>query len=459
MLAVNFFQTPYPVYPLGASLAAAAARRHGHETRFFDLLSEADFGDYGHSLLERAVQDFRPDCVGVSIRNAESTDSLYPNSQLDLVRDIVAEIRGLTPAPVVLGGAGFTLLPHAFLRHSGADYGIAGEGEEAFPAFLDALQAGQASPGLWNGGKNFSAPRQECRAHIEDLVEKYAAQGGMIGLQTRRGCSLGCLYCSYPLLEGRRVRPRPINDVMGDLRLLSKTIEKPQVAFADSVFNSPDGSWRELLRAIVRERLGIAWTAFLQPYGLNEKDLELIKASGAAGIEFGTDAACDATLRGLAKPFDFRTVLSIQEACVKIRLPAAHYVIFGGPGETRDTVEEGLANLDLLERCVVIASSGLSIYPGTGLHEVALREGAVKPDEDFRRPIFYFSPGVPPEWLAGRLAAAFRRRRDRIYPASSADEKAAALRRMGYRGLLWDTLIRWDSPVPLAAPARVGGGR
>lgn len=454
LFAANFFQTPYPVYPLGASLAAAAAARCGHVTRLVDLLSEGGFGGFEPAALAAAVRTFRPDCVGVSIRNAESTDSRNPNSQLDLIRDVVSGIRALTPAPVVLGGAGFTLLPETFLRHSGAEYGIAGEGEEALPAFLAALEAGTAPLGLWNGGKNTPAPRQECRAHVDGLVEEYDARGGMIGVQTRRGCSLECLYCSYPLLEGRLVRPRPVEDVMGDLRRIAETIMAPQVAFADSVFNSPDGSWRELLRAMLRERLGIAWTAFLQPFGLDERDLELIRASGAAGVEFGTDAACDATLRGLAKPFDFATVRSIQRSCANIRLPAAHYVIFGGPGETPATVEEGLANLDGLEHCVILASSGLSVYPGTALHRLAIKEKAVRPDEDFRGPVFYFSPGIDAEWLDRRLTTAFRRRRDRIYPASAADDKAAVLRRMGYRGLLWDTLIRWD-----AVASGAGGGR
>lgn len=444
MLAVNFFQTPYPVYPLGASLAAAAAKRNGHDTRLFDLLAESDFGRYEHGMLAEIVADYQPDCVGVSIRNAESTDSRNPNSQLDLIRDIVSEVRGLTSAPVVLGGSGFTLLPHTFLEYTGADYGVAGEGEEAFPAFLHALESNRAAPGLWNAGANRPAAKQECGAHLAPLVDAYASRGGMIGLQTKRGCPLGCLYCSYPLLEGRQVRARAVEDVLLDIRRLTEMNESPQVAIADSVFNDPDGNWRVLLQAILKEKLRISWTAFFQPFGLDEADLDLIKASGAAGVEFGTDAACDATLRGLHKPFDFATVLNVQRHCAKIRLPAAHYVIFGGPGETRDTVEEGLRNLDLLESCIVLASSGLSVYPGTGLHRLAVAEKIVTPEEDFREPVFYFSRDIDPEWLAGRIASAFRRKRDRIYPTSAADEKTEVLRRMGYRGLLWDTLIRWE---------------
>lgn len=457
MLAVNFFQTPYPVYPLGASLAAAAAARNGHDVRLFDLLSESGFGEFNRDALARAVTDFHPDCVGVSVRNVESTDSRHPDSQLALVRDIVSEIRALTPAPVVLGGAGFTLLPRMFLDHTGADYGVAGEGEEAFPAFLDALAENRAPPGLWNGGNNFPAARQECGGHAAGLVGLYDARGGMIGLQTKRGCALKCLYCSYPLLEGRLVRARPAVDVVGDLRRLADTIDTPRIAFADSVFNDPGGSWRELLRAIIRDGPRISWTSFFQPCGLDESDLELIKASGAVGVEFGTDAASDAALRGLRKPFDFATVLSVQRSCAKIRLPAAHYVIFGGPGETRDTVEEGLENLEQLPDCVVLASAGLSVYPGTDLHRLAVAEKLLPPDEDFSEPVFYFSRGIDPDWLSERLAAAFRRRRDRIYPASAADEKAAALRRMGYRGLLWDTLIRWKAAEPPGDGGRAHG--
>ena len=444
ILAVNFQQTPYPVYPLGASAAAAAAMRHGHEALLCDLLAEGGFGEYDPSVLFRAVDSFRPECVGISVRNIESTDSLspFPESGIALVKRIVADLGTRSAAPVVLGGPGFSLLPEILLARSGAEYGVAGEAEEAFPAFLEALADGRAPKGLWpaNGRMPMAVPGGGL--YQRNLTAAYAKQGGLVGVQTKRGCPLRCVYCSYPLLEGRRIRARPMNEVMADIRRIADAVEQPYIAFADAVFNDGAGHWRTLLRAIAESDVSIAWTAFFQPYGFEKGDIDLIRASGAAGLEFGTDAASDACLRGLGKPFDFATARETQRVCADAGLPAAHYIIFGGPGETPETVEEGIANLESLEKCVALISTGLSVYPGTPLHRLALAEGAVAADEDFREPVGYYSPRIEPEQLAARLREAFARRRDRIFPLSAADEKAAVLRRMGFRGLLWDTLIR-----------------
>lgn len=443
ILAANFITRPYPVYPLGAAAVAEAARRRGHEVRLADLMADNDFQAYSPDFVAGLVKEFRPDCLGLSIRNLESADSSNAdeNWSLDLIKRIVEDIRRFSSAPIVLGGAGFSLMPEMILKHCGADYGLAGEGEERWPAFLEALAAGQAgTPGLWTGaGARSDAGQISC--YEPELVRSYARRGGLIGLQSKRGCPLKCLYCSYPLLEGRRIRPRPVEEVLDDIDRLCLILDEPQIAFADAVFNDPPGHWRQLLAAMAARKRKASWTAFFQPSEFEPGDLELIKASGASGLEFGTDASNDAALRGLNKAFDFSLVSRMQSQCARAGIPAAHYIIFGGPGENPATVEEGLANLEALESCVAFISTGLSIYPGTPLFNLARREGLLETEDDLSRPLFYYSPQIDPAWLHQRLLKAFGRRRDRLYPPSRAQERTEALRKMGYRGILWDTLI------------------
>lgn len=440
ILAVNFVKIPYPVYPLGAAVMAETARRRGHEVRLVDLLAESDFSGYDPRSLGRIVDEFRPDCVGLSIRNLETTDSSNADEHwsLDLIKQIVDDLRQISSAPLVLGGAGFSLMPKTVLKHSGADYGLAGEGEEIWPDFLEALAAGRAERGLQARPEPGAA---QASAYEPELIKRYADQGGLIGVQTKRGCPLRCLYCSYPLLEGRRVRPRPTEEVLDDLKRLSRLVDHPHIAFADAVFNDPAGHWRELLAAMASAELDLSWTAFFQPAELSAEDCRLIKASGVSGLEFGTDGASDATLKAMHKNFDFGLVERLQRQCLAHEIPAAHYLIFGGPGESPATVEEGIANIEGLEGCVAFISAGLSVYPGTPLAELARREGLIGSDQDWRRPVFYYSPDIDPERLDRRLSEAFGSRRDRLYPPSAAAERTEALRRMGYRGILWDTLI------------------
>jgi len=446
ILAVNFFQKPYPVYPLGAAAAAEAARRAGHEVRLVDLLSEGGFEGFQPGRLEELVKEFRPEAVGLSLRNLESLSGEADETwSLAGLAQLTAALRRFWSGPVFLGGAGFSLLPEQALAWSGADYGLPGEAEEALPAFLESLAAGRAVPGL--------QPRPGPAAAIglpafdPALVRDYAGRGGLIGVQTRRGCAFNCLYCSYLVLEGRSLRFRPTAEVLADLTQLAELLAagegrpEPCIAFADAVFNGPDGRWRELLAALAEARLPLRWTAFFQPTAWAPGDLELIRRSGAAGLEFGTDAASDTALAGLNKPFDFETVRRVQAECAAFGLSAAHYVVFGGPGETEATVAEGLANLERLEHCVVFVSAGWSVYPRTPLFDLARAEGLVAALGDLPKPVYYFAPGLDPAWLRARLDQALQDRRDRFFPPDRAWAASATLRRMGWTGLLWDTLI------------------
>jgi len=69
----------------------------------------------------------------------------------------MAAVRRLTSVPVVLGGSGFTIMPAAFMRELGSDFGIAGEGERAFPQLLQDISSGRkmeigsVSPGKITG--------------------------------------------------------------------------------------------------------------------------------------------------------------------------------------------------------------------------------------------------------------------------------------------------------------------
>ena len=124
----------------------------------------------------------------------------------------------------------------------------------------------------------------------------------------------------------------------------------------------------------------------------------------------------------------------------------AQFIIFGGPDETAETVEEGLDNIAALECCVVFGFSGIRIYPGTPLHRRALAEGVVQKDESLFEPVYYIAPTVDKDWMDRRLTEAWARRPDRVFPPQRGYCVTSKLRSLGWKGLLWERLIaRWPS--------------
>jgi radical SAM superfamily enzyme YgiQ (UPF0313 family) len=187
----------------------------------------------------------------------------------------------------------------------------------------------------------------------------------------------------------------------------------------------------------------VRWSAFFRPHGIDAKELKLLKRSGMYALEAGTDATSDKTLKALGKTFCFEDVVNFNRTCSELDLPVAHYVLFGGPDETFDTLKEGLQNLDRLENSVVFAFSGIRILPKTALYDRAVQEGVLGENASLLRPVYYFSPGVEAHPMNKRIVNAFRGRLDRIFPPSEGLARLAAMNRFGHRGLLWDKLLHY----------------
>jgi lipid biosynthesis B12-binding/radical SAM protein len=439
LVSSNTSSEPYPVYPLGMSVLASAMADRGHKVAQFDFLARGA----SEQALRREIAEFAPDFIGISIRNVDNVDSFSSEHAwyLPTNKRMVEILREETDRPVILGGSGYSLLPEAMLEYLGADYGIVGEGEQALARLLSGLESGTASPPILSASEcPLEGAAIPSAAWDAQMVGYYGADSVM-GVQTKRGCPHRCAYCTYPSLEGGELRCREPGAVVDEMEHLRAAHGVDRFFFTDSVFNDEGGHYLSVAEEIARRDLGVHWSAFFRPEIVEPSALSILKRAGLESIEIGTDAASDQTLAGLAKPFLFDEVLAFQEACRKERIPAAHYVVFGGPEETEASLKEGIANMERLRECVVFGFSGIRLFPGTGLYERALAEGCLTREENLLKPFYYFSPHVDRSWMEQTVKQGFRGRRDRIFPPGDGQMKLKVLHRFGYRGPLWDRLI------------------
>lgn len=443
MLSVNVSTEPYPVYPLGMAIIASALARRGHEIRQFDFLASG----CSQEGLRQALTEFAPDFVCISLRNIDNVDSfsLEKAWYLPLAREQVGLVRGVTTAPIIVGGSGFSLMPEDILEFIGADYGIVGEGEVAVCELVAALADGVPMPRMLSAKQEpLSCDAMMPPLYDKGLLDFYMAHSGMLSLQTKRGCPHICGYCTYPSLEGGRFRPRDPGAVVDDVERAWRDYGVDSFFFTDSIFNDPVGHHLKVAEELARRDLPVKWTGFFRPQGISRDKLALLKRSGLYAVEFGADAACDATLRAMTKGFAFADVLEANEACLAEEIPCAHFVIFGGPDETPATVKEGLENMEKLGGSVVFAFSGIRILAGTQVHRLAIREGVLDAGASLLKPVYYFSPRIDPETMNSTIIKSFRNRSDRIFPPPAGQEKMAVLRRFGFKGILWDKLLSFS---------------
>lgn len=437
LLSANLTTAPFPVYPLGMAVVAEALVRSGHEVEQFDLLAE---GGEEERLWER-LRAFEPRFVALSLRNLDNCDSLTATPYPDFAKALVARIRTRSAATIILGGPAFSILPEELLAFIGGDYGVVGEGERLVCELIEALEEGiPPAPILRNKtllkGEELGTPRFESR-----LVAFYQERSGMVNFQTKRGCAHGCIYCSYPTLEGKRYRFRDPRLVVEELKQAQQDHGAEAFFFTDAVFNDDQGHYLAVVEELLRQDVGLRWCCYIRPQGLGRHEVALMKRSGLFAAELGTDAACDRTLRSLGKGFTFQEAWEVNEAFVAERVPCAHFVMFGGPDETLGTVKEGLANLDTLRHTVVFAYTGLRILPDTPLHVRAVRDGVLAADAPLRDPVFYHSPQVDRAEMESLILASFKGRRDRVFPPERGEQMRVIMERFGRKGLLWDSLI------------------
>ncbi|BBO81608.1 B12-binding domain-containing radical SAM protein [Desulfosarcina ovata subsp. sediminis] len=445
LISANQLNEPYPVYPLGLDYVAGALADR-HRVRILDLNQTASMTD-----LETAIRDSVPDVVGISLRNADNTDVSQPVGFMAGYTELVQTIRRATAAPVVLGGSGFTIFPTETMEALQADYGIMGEGER-LPLLLDALSRDDdpaAVEGVVVRGRPAKTPSPWPSATLRrfdphgDHLDYYLKTGGILNLQTKRGCPFRCVYCTYPHIEGHRMR-------LLDPPSIARTAVKLQDAGArylfvtDSAFNADPAHSIEVARALRKAGLTIPWGAFFAPTAPPPDYFRIMADCGLSHVEFGTESLSNPVLAAYGKPFNRKAVLDAHRMAREAGLHTAHYLLFGGPGETGRTLTETLDHVERLERCVVFMFCGMRIYPHTRLYDLAVAQGQIRAGQNLISPVFYRSPDIDATRIMETIHARSRGRINWVVGAGSPETTTITARmyRKGYSGPLWEYLCR-----------------
>lgn len=439
LISSNAAETPYTVYPLGMSVVASVLSGAGYCVKQVDFLqNKKSLGD-----LSKEVKDVQPNIVGISIRNIDNVNLMNEERYLDVVADIVLMVRKNSDAVIVLGGSGFSIMPDAILEKSGADYGIVGEGEELMVEFVKNAEKSIFPKEKCLRSKTLISGSKIPKAlYDSELMKFYLQSGNVASVQTKRGCPCKCVYCSYPILEGSKIRARNPKAVVDDIQVLIDQHSAKFIFFTDSVFNDSQGKYLRVVQEMKNRNLNISWTAFFTPKGLTNESVELMKSTGLRAAELGSDASTDVTLEKLGKAFSFENIVESNDLFVKHGVAVAHYYMFGCPGETKKTVLEGIENIKKLKSSVSFIFMGIRILPNTLLLKIAENDRVIEKNKDLLESVYYIDPAVDKKWLEEVLTEGFKGMRNCIFPPDAWNSSLQFLYKMGYSGCLWDILLQ-----------------
>ncbi len=450
LISTNKLQTPYAVYPIGLDYVVGAISP-SHDVRVLDLCHRG-----GNDCVGEEIRDFQPDVVGLSLRNIDNSEVNNPEPYYEDYRDIVARIRQNSQAPIVLGGAGFNIMPDRFMEALQTEYGVVGDGGR-LRWILQQLENGEPisdgpgvithksvdSPQNWSFDTSWTEETLRAFDPKDPRVAFYLKDGGMLNLQTTRGCPFHCIYCTYPNLGGKqlqRFEPKTVAEVALQLQQAGAKF----LYVTDSSFNADIAHSLDVAEALKAAGVTIPWGAFITPIRMPKDYYKRLADCGFTHTEFGTDVLSVEMLRNMQKPFTIETVMQNHEQAAEAGLYIAHYFTFGGPGETEETLKESLDHAEELTDSVLSFFCGIRIYPHTRIYDIALQQGQVSADDDLLKPIFYHSAGISPETVVERVKERAKGRFN--WTIGSGDERMLkAKQRMykyGYTGPLWEKLIR-----------------
>ena len=469
VLLVNPNQMKPPVAPIALDYLAHALRQSQFQVDLLDLCFSTD--------VARDIKSYfsRNDVLAVAITLRNSDDAYFASSDfcIDRYKTVIDLLKGHTNTPIILGGSGFSVMPEAILEYYGLDLGIWGEGELSLPLLVERIASKQDYsdvPGLVycsRGGFIANKPRylnlNSLSAPKRDTIDnrRYFIEGGMAGIESKRGCPQRCIYCADPLSKGKRLRlrsPQSIGDEME--ALLEMGID--YFHFCDSEFNIAEEHARGICLELIARGLGdkIRWYTYASPVPFSRELAVMCLKAGCAGIDFGVDSGCDAMLRRLGRNFTVADISRAADVCHQQGMIFMYDLLLGGPGETKESVKETIESMKRISPDRAGVSFGVRIAPKTRLAALVLREGhlnknpnlrgTVKNNDNFFYPIFYLSAGMgpdAPEYLSHligkdkRFFFASPSAEERNYNYNDNTVLVNAIK-AGYRGAFWDILRR-----------------
>ncbi len=346
--------------PIGLHYLGAQLKDLGHQV---ELLNWHDVREKP-AVVREALDTLRPDLVGFSI---------FHDNRWGGIR-LAKRFRDRFPGiPIVFGGIGATFLDDHLLRHfPWIDIIVRGEGERTFPELIARLQAKKSYhdlPGLTLRAGDAIRRNQDAE-RIEDLdaLPMPASCYTFHHLSLSRGCPGKCTFCGSPWFWGPQVRFHSAEYFVRQLEILYGKGQR-FFHFSDDTFTLRKKLVLQICSLIREKKLDIAWAAISRVDCIDGEMLKAMRLAGCIQISFGVESGSEQIRRVLNKKFKTEQIRRAFSLTVSYGILARAYIIYGCPGECRDTVEDTIRLLKEIRPLVTIFHI-LSLFPGTYLYDL-----------------------------------------------------------------------------------------
>lgn len=360
------------VPPFNLLVLTAFLRREGFDVDFLDAQVQrippeavkSRMGDYRLVAVLTSMMSFKEDAKYLASLKADN-------------KDLITAVFGSHP----------TFLPTYSLNHAGVDLSINHEPEFIMRDLLTRLKNEQSYTDLKGIGYKTKEGKMVVNPpypFIEDLDvlpfpnvdllpknENYynplVKDYPYITTSTSRGCPASCTFCTAPYFDGNITRFNSADYVWRQMEYFAGKGMK-EVYFRDDTFFVDKKRDHTMCRRLIDSGIKLSWIANARINMIDESTITLAKKAGCDVIKFGVESGVQQILDNLRKGYKIEKAYKVFKWCHDAGVKTHAHVMFGNPGDTRDTI---LRTIDyILELDPTTIDIGICTpYPGTPLFE------------------------------------------------------------------------------------------
>lgn len=358
--------------PLTELMTATHARQEGIESLFVDGQIEPDV--YKH-LMDGGLKDI------IAVAMMSSTQSFQAD-----VREF-QRIKKIKPdVATILYGSHPTFMPEYALEPQAVDYVVFREPEESVKQLIEAILHGRDTTeilgtGNKNNGKthmnehrpftkmdDLAIPDRTLLPARADYFNPVVKRVPYTSMLTSRGCPARCNYCTAPVFYGNKTRVRSAENVLEEMRQI-KRLGYREIFFRDETFSAYKGRNYTIFEGMKKEGLDFTWIANGRVDMIDEESMRAMKDAGCHMLKFGVETGNADMLVRYKKGTTLEQAEFTFAKAREIGIDTHAHIIFGGPGETLETIEETRRFVKKL-RPSTVTFGILTPYPGTEIFEM-----------------------------------------------------------------------------------------
>jgi radical SAM superfamily enzyme YgiQ (UPF0313 family) len=291
----------------------------------------------------------------------------------------------------IFGGPHPTCSPQ-FIERAGVDIICRGEGEYPMLELVEALEKGKdftAIPNLWvklNGQIYRNSPRpylsdlDSLPWPDRDLFDMFPQlhQGDTRYFMAGRGCPYDCAFCfnqvGRKLAEGRYVRWRSVENLIGELKAVKENYGMRFVRFQDDTFVLRM-QWLEKFCALYRQEIGLPFFCTARVDLVTDRMSKILAEAGCVNVALGVESGNDRVRNMVLKKNISKN--QIIYACRSLQSHGIAVLTLNMFGLPFDKIDTALETIELNIACQP-RKAGITCYmpyPGTQLAQISIDEG------------------------------------------------------------------------------------